>query len=187
MTLSIQYDFTPLARLANALEAAGKQMPLVMVRAVNHTGDKALTQVRNVLVKQTGLKRGTLVRAVRGTRAFNGQPYVIRSRGGDIRVKFFSARETRKGVTAAPWNSRRLFPHTFMKGGWFPNRKPLNLGGAVIARVGKGRYPLMTVKSGLFIPEEMVKGESEQAFFATVDRDLPARIEHELYRVLGGA
>ncbi|WP_438278093.1 phage tail protein [Nitrobacter sp.] len=187
MTLSIQYDFAPLARLSNALQAAGKQMPLVMVRAINHTGDKAVTQVRNVLVKQTGLKRGTMVRAVRGTKAFNGKPYVIRSRGGDVRLQFFSARETRKGVTAAPWNSRRLFARTFIKGGKFPDRKPLNLGGAVLKRVGKGRYPLTTVKSGLFIPEEMVTGDSEQAFFATVDRDLPTRIEHELYRVLGGA
>jgi hypothetical protein len=31
----------------------------------------------------------------------------------------------------------------------------------------------------------MVKGHSEAAFFAIIDRDLPARIAHELYRVLG--
>jgi hypothetical protein len=185
MTISIKYDLTPLLRISNALHAAGSQVPLILNRAINHTGDKALTQMRRVLVGQTGLKRKTIVRAVKATKAFGAGAYTIRSKGGNIRLKFFAARETRKGVSAAPWNSRRIYAGTFMKGGRFPNRKALNLGGAVLKRVGSSRKPLTTIKSGLFIPEEMVTGQSEAAFFGTVDRDLPGRIAHELYRVLG--
>lgn len=184
--IEIKYDLSSMKRISNALHAAGSQTPLILNRAINHTGAKALTQMRNVLVGQTGLKRGTLVRALKATKAFGAGAFVIRSKGGDIRLKFFKARETRKGVSAAPWNQRRLYPGTFMKGGRFPHRKALNLGGAVLQRVGGSRLPLRSVRSGLFIPEEMVKGQSEAAFYATIDRELPGRIAHELYRVLGG-
>lgn len=183
--IDIKYDLSQFTNISNALHAAGSKMPLVLNRAINHTGDKALTQMRRVLVDQTGLKRNILVRAVKGTKAFGPRGYVIRSRGGDIRLQFFGARETRKGVSAAPWNERRIYAGTFTEGGRFPNRKALNLGGVVLKRVGKGRKPLKTIRSGLFIAKEMVSGQSEAAFYATVDRDLPGRIAHELYRVLG--
>lgn len=182
--ISINVDLSGIARLGNLLRAAGKDAPLAMVRAINHTGDKARTAMRRVLVKQTGLKAGTINRAVKSTRAFGGGAYVIRSQGGNVRLMFFKARETRKGVTAAPWGQRRLYAGTFQKGGRFPNRVGLNMGGAVLQRVGKGRTPVKTVKSGLFIPEEMVTGESEAAFYRVVETELPARLAHELFRVL---
>lgn len=183
--MQINYDFTPLLKISNALHAAGKNIPLVINRAINHTGDKARTQMRNVLVGQTGLKRKTIVKAVKSTKAFGSGAYTIYSRGGNIRLKFFGARETRRGVTAAPWNARRLYAGTFMKGGRFPNRVGLNMGGAVFQRTGQGRSPIKAVKSGLFIADEMVSGASEQAFNTTVERELPPRLAHELYRVLG--
>jgi hypothetical protein len=185
--LSLHIDTASLAKVRNMLHAAGKQAPLAMIRAVNHTGDKARTQMRRVLVTQTGLSMKTIRKAVKSKRAFNGGAYEIKSRGGDIRLQFFKARETRKGVSAAPWNQWQVYAGTFMRGGHFPNRSGMVAGGAVVRRVGKGRYPLRGEKSGLFIPTEMVSGSSQAAFFATVERDLPNRIAHELYRVLGGS
>lgn len=183
--MEINYDLKPLLRVSNALHAAGKQIPLILNRAINHTGDKARTQMRNVLVGQTGLKRKTIVKAVKSTKAFGPGAYTIVSRGGNIRLQFFGAKETRAGVTAAPWNRRQVYAHTFTKGGLFPNRKTLKMGGAVLLRVGGNRRPIATVKSGLFIADEMISGASKDAFYGTIDRDLPARIEHELYRILG--
>lgn len=198
--LSIQFDTTAIARASNLFHAAGKNAPLALVRAVNHTGDKARTQMRRVLVKQTGLTMKTIRKAVTSKQAWDGSPYEIKSRGGNIRLKYFKARETRKGVTAAPWGKRQIYPHTFIKGGlftdakqrraWHPlltalGRKPLNMGGHVFIRLGKRKLPIEAVKSGLFIPTEMVSGSSEAAFNATVERELPARIAHELFRVLG--
>ena len=98
---------------------------------------------------------------------------------------FFGARETQKGVRAAPWNKRQVYPGTFMKGGLFPIRKGMVAVGAVVRRAGKGRHPLRGIKSGLFIPTEMVTGSSEAAFYSTVESQLPDRLAHELYRVLG--
>jgi hypothetical protein len=63
--------------------------------------------MRTALVSQTGLKRGTLVRAVKGSAGPGG--YVFKSHGGNIRLKFLGARETKKGVSAAPWNKRQIF------------------------------------------------------------------------------
>ena len=62
----------------------------------------------------------------------------------------------------------------------------LNMGGEVMRRVGKRRLPLKGVRLGLFIPEEMVKGQSEAAFYRVLDSDLAPRLEHELSRILGG-
>lgn len=179
----INYDLSGLRVISDKLREAGKKSPLILKAAVKHTGDKATSAMRSALVGQTGLKRGTLVRAVKGKSLGTG--YVIKSHGGNIRLKFFGARETRQGVTAAPWNKRQLFAHTFMKGGRFPNRKALNMGGQVMQRSGSGRTPIHGVKSGLFIAEEMVKGSSEAAFYQTLETDLAPRIAHELARILG--
>ena len=186
MAIRIHIDAHQFDRLGNLIGAAGKKAPHALRRAINHTGDKARTQVRKVLVKQTGLKYRTIVKAVRSTRSsYKSGSYVLKAAGGDIRLRFFGPRETRKGVSAAPWNRRQVFPGSFMKGGRFPKRVPLKSGKAVFRRTGKSRFPVKEVRSGLFIGEEMISGASEQAFFDTAQRELPPRVAHELYRVLG--
>ncbi|MBR0871185.1 hypothetical protein JQ633_12510 [Bradyrhizobium tropiciagri] len=182
--IEIKYDLSSIRHVSDVMHRAQKLAPDVLRLAVKHTGGKATSAMRSALVDQTGLKRGTLVRAVKGSSA--GLGYIIKSHGGNIRLKFFRARETRKGVSAAPWNARRIYPGTFMKGGRFPNRKPLGMGGQVMQRAGSRRLPLHGVKSGLFIPEEMVKGQSEAAFYGVLQSDLAPRLEHELSRILAG-
>lgn len=179
----INYDLSGLKVISDKLREAGKQSPVILKAAIKHTGDKATSAMRSALVGQTGLKRGTLVRAVKGKS--QGAGYVIKSHGGNIRLKFFNARETSKGVTAAPWNKRQLYPGTFIKGGRFPNRKTLKMGGQVMQRDGRSRTPIHGIKSGLFIAEEMVRGNSEAAFYTTLETDLAPRIAHELARILG--
>ncbi|MGJ0507489.1 MAG: hypothetical protein ACR652_10190 [Methylocystis sp.] len=178
-------------RLANMLGAAGMEAPKAMRRAINHTGDKARTQMTKALVPQTGLKYGILKRALKTTKANDKAAasgdfsYTISSEGGDIRLKFFSPRETRQGVTAMVAGKRTLFARTFSKGGRFPNRVGLPWGREVKQRAGSGRLPLQTVRSHVFIPIEMVRGESEKAFYRVIETDLAPRVEHELARILG--
>lgn len=182
--LEIKYDLSSIKHIADVMHRAQQLSPQVLKAAVKHTGDKATSAMRSALVPQTGLKRKTLVKAVKGRSTGSG--YEIKSHGGNIRLKFFQARETRKGVTAAPWNSRRLYAGTFMKGGRFPNRVALKMGGAVLKRTGSSRLPIKGVRSGLFIPEEMVKGSSEAAFYSTLETDLAPRIAHDYARIFGG-
>lgn len=198
--LFVTLDASAIARLGNRIGAAGKGAPLALARAINHTGAKARTQMIRALVPQTGLKRRTIVKALRESKAGAGAlTYTIRSHGGDIRLKYFGARETRSGVSAAPWNKRSVYAHTFMKAGWWPNRVAKgNWNGQVFERAGSVTGNLRAgsqtrrmdrfevVKSGLFIPDEMVQGASAAAFSGAVATDLPARLDHELGRILGG-
>ena len=188
--LFVTLDATSIARLGNRIGAAGKNAPLALARAINHTGDKAKTQMTRALVLQTGLKRRTIVKALRVSKAGSGGlTYTIRSSGGNVGLKHFGARETRAGVSAAPWSRRSVYDHTFMKAGWWPRRVTKgNWNGQVFERAGtrtnSGMDRFVKVKSGLFIPKEMVEGASAAAFSSAVASDLPGRLEHELGRLI---
>lgn len=188
--IEIKLDMVDVSRLANALAAAGDKAPHAIRRAINHTGDKVRTQVIRSLTAQTGLKRRVIIKALKVTRANYTSPvYMLRTRGGNISLKHFGARETRKGVSAAPWNRRQIFPGTFKRAGWWPRRvEKANWRGHVFKRTGgttsTGMDAFEKQRSGLFIPQEMVTGATEAAFMGTVQASLPARLEHELYRIL---
>lgn len=187
-------DIEVLNRFGNSLRALGdEKLKIVAARAINRTGDMARTQVVRALTRQTGLKRKVIVRAVKVKRAAQkggmaDLEYVMTARGGDISLKHFDARETRRGVTAKPFGARKLFEGHFMKGGRFPNRVVVpRFAGHVFQRDGAGRLPIGKVKSGVVIPAEMVQGATLEAFQKSVAANLPRRVEHELSRILAGA
>jgi minor tail protein Z (GPZ) len=171
--------------LGDKVAKAKGNAPKALMRAINHTGKKAKTQMVRSLAQQTGLPLKTTRKALKEKTAGVGGAFIITSKGGNVRLKFFKAKETKRGVSAAPWNKRRVYPGTFMRGGHFPNRKDLGMGGAVVRRAGSSRYPMRTQKSGLFIPKEMVSGATESAFYQTAQRELPPRLAHELGFVIG--
>ena len=181
-------DQSGLTRYEKALMALGSaRMAQAENRAVNRTGDMARTQVRRSLTRQTGLKRRTIVKAVRTHRSSPATlTYTMKASGGDVALKYFGARETARGVSAAPFGQRRVFPHTFIKGGTFPNRVGIGMGGHVFARTGGSKFPIEKQKSGVIIPAEMVKGATAEAFTSTVARVLPQRVMHEVARLTGG-
>lgn len=200
--IGLNYDTKEIAKLQKALAAAGSKIDLIQVRALNHTGPIARTAMIKALVPQTGLKRKPLDKALKEKLSFNGAPYEINAKGGNVRLMFFKPRETRAGVIAKPWNKPTLYPGQFMKGGSFKRAKTnAKTGkrtggrvpfkkipkGVVIQRAGKSRYPLKAAnRSGLFIPEEMTKGNSEAAFYNVVSTKMPGRIEKELMWVISG-
>lgn len=182
----LRIDLQGLDRLANLLAAAGAQAPVAIARALNHTAAKGRTRMVRAVVGQTGLKYRTIRKALKLETAGAGNLSAgIHSKGGDVSLKFFSARETQSGVSAAPRNQRQVFKGTFQKGGLFPSRVALRLGGHVYKRAGKARLPIARQRSGVLIPEDMVRGESEAAFYRVAQSDLPPRLAHELFRILG--
>jgi hypothetical protein len=183
--MEFHVDISSIERLAEKLKVAQTEVPTALARALNHTGAKARTRMIRSLTAQTGLPRKVIVKALqKKTAREGGLAFVIKSKGGNIRLKYFDARETRKGVTAAPWGKRRLYPGAFIKGGRFPNRVALKLNGQVFERRGRVRKPIDVVLSGVFIPKEMVTGATEAAYNSTAASEFPARIEHELSRML---
>jgi hypothetical protein len=182
----LHVDVSEFIDLERTFRQFGTKAPGAIRRAVNHTGKKADTQVVRALTKQTGLKRKVIRKAVHRVPAMaGGMVYILRSSGGNVGLKYFGAGEIRKGVSAAPLGKRRLYPGAFIKGGLFPNRVAIKrYGGAVLYRSDGGRLPIKAMKSGVFIPQEMVTGATAAAFKKTVRVALPIRLAHEIGRIL---
>ena len=186
--LRLDVDASAFARLGNAWQVAGKNGPVALAWGINAVGRKALTQMRRALVGQTGMRYGVFVRALRAKNASaNNLEFRITSRGGNVRLKFFSPKETRAGTTATPWNRRTLYGGAFMKGGQFPGRVPLRMGrGNVFKRLGRSRLPIKVMRSDLYIPDEMITGASKASFDQVTGRDLEDAAVRALYAILSG-
>ena len=184
-TLTITALDRHLSGFANALAAIGPEKAnRVFMRTLNAEGDKMRTQVRRAVAKQTGLKRDVIVRAIiRKGASTSDLTYELKAKGGNVRLRFFRPAEFRYGTRAFPRGKATRFAGAFMKGGQFPGRVPIRInpsGRGVFQRVGAGRFPIREVRSDVYIPDELVTGQSEAAFNAT-----PDQIIRQLDRQLG--
>lgn len=169
MALRLTIHGNGIHRFEEAVQTLGeKKASNAYRRAINEAGRDTKAPTTRALAKQTGLKVGVARKALRETKASaQTLTFKLTGTGGDIALKHFGARETRKGVSAAPFGQRRLFPSRFIKGGLFPKRKELKFGGHVFRadissrKWGRG-FELQ--KSGVIIPNEMVKGITAEAF-----------------------
>src|SRR4051812_14678264 len=167
--LTIEIIGNGIPRLADAAQTLGSEAKArtAYSRAINHSAKVAATATGRALSDQTGLPKRTGKKAL-NLKVDRSTPatltYTIHTRGGDISLKYFKPRETRPGVSAAPWNSRRVYPSTFMRAGWWPRRvnKP-GWNGQVFIRTGAGKS-FKVADSGLFIPIEVVQGASAAAW-----------------------
>lgn len=177
-----------LKRFGKDIERLQRDFPKVLPRIVNQVGDRAKTQVIRNLTKQTGLRRKTIVKAVGDPHRSHAArlSYEMVTRGGNIRLKYLAPRETRAGVTAKPWGKRQLFPGTFMKGGWFPNRKVVaKFDGHVYRRLNTSGTRITQARSGMFIPTEMTTGATKAAFERIAGPLLQQRVEAAIHKLLG--
>lgn len=176
----INWTGNGIAKITAAAEKlAGSAKNVALRRALNHTGDKVFTRVKRTLSKQIGASQAMVMKygKLRRIRANNSVlEYRIRSSGGPIPLKHFKARQTGAGVTAAPWNNRKLYRHAFIVS---------RLGGHAFWRVSSRRLPIKSI-AGPNVPKEMVKDEVAAAFQAEVATSLPPRVEHEVKRLTGG-
>lgn len=181
-----EVDVKGLQRFENMLGALGAEAPKAVNRALNRAGDMAQVRVVRTLAKQTGLPAKTIRKAVRVKRStWADMTYTMRSAGGDVSLKFFKPRETRSGVSAAPFGQRQVFEGSFIKGGQFPRRVLLSMGDHVFQRDGLARLPIDKLDSGVVIPAEMVRGATRDVFEEIVEDVLPLRLDHEISRLLG--
>jgi hypothetical protein len=175
-------------RFGKKLVELKTRFPVVLPRIVNQVGDRAKTQVIRNLTKQTGLPRATIVKAVGDPRRAGPArlSYEMVTRGGNIRLKYLAPRETRAGVTAQPWGRRQLFAGTFMKGGRFPNRKPVpKFDGHVYRRLNTSGTQITQARSGMFIPTEMTTGATKAAFERIAALLLQERVEAAIKKLIG--
>lgn len=176
-----------LDRFTAGVVALHSKLPNVLPRIINQVGDRTKTQVTRALTKQTGLPRRTIVKAIgRPTRAHAGSlSYTMATEGGDIRLTYLAPRETRKGVSAAPWGKRKVFADTFMRGGRFPNRVAApRLGGHVWRRLDTAGRQITQARSGVVIPAEMTSGATAAAFEAIAAPLLKQRVEAAIAKLM---
>lgn len=173
--IAIDINTREIGRLADLLRQAAKIEPAAVARALNRTAEESRTAVSRALVAQTGLKYGEVRKALSLWRASSGSLLAaIVARGSYVPLVKFGARQTGKGVSAAPWAHRRVFPSTFL----------IRRYGNVYARVGKPRFPLHKLY-GPAIPKELPKDQSRETFYAVAPAALAKRLDHELGRLFG--
>ena len=154
------------ARLASLAGGEGRG---VMAQALNEGGRAVRQATVAAETAQTGLPGDTLERAQRELPADAGSlSYTIWSEGGNVRLKYFDAMEGGGGVTAHPWNRSTYYDRAFINSGPPGRRVPSpKLGGHVYRSVGGSRRwggPISVMRSGLFIPVEMTRGQTAAAF-----------------------
>ena len=166
MHLAVVAQDRSLAQFAAKLKRLGVEGRAVMSSTLNAAGDEVRLLTIEAEAKQTGLPIKTLGKAQKAKPSTAASlSYRIRADGGNIRLKFFGAQETEGGVMAHPLGNAKVFDHTFMKGGRFPDRVTVTkLNGQVFRRKDGSGRKIEVVRSGVAIPAEMVRGATAAAF-----------------------
>jgi len=164
-----------LDKVARALEEVGREVrDKIIARALNRAGDMAATQIKRVLVKETGLRAGRVAAVMKKIRAGGSRikfEIVVRDGWSTITAGNFGARETGVGVTHRAWGRSQTARGAFMAGG------------VAYTRQGPQRLPIKALY-GPNIAREMERGQSLTVATATVGRVFIPRVLHEIDRDL---
>lgn len=188
MRIDIKIDGDGLKQFQNMMAALDEGKARVgIARAINRVVDSVHGKVIRAVVKQTSIPRRIVKQSVKKSKtAHKGDgplQGVVYSSGYPISLKHFGAKQFSFGVRAKVWGEFQKFPSHFINAGRWNSGKPVK-NGHVFQRVGASRFPIEKV-DGPSVPEGLIAGEATHAFTQTVETMLPARVSHELGRLLG--
>lgn len=199
MQLVVTFQDRALSEYAARLEQLSGNSSVVLAQELNLAGQAVRHATVAAETRQTGLKQGTIDRAQNAMEASAGRlAFTITSRGGNVRLKYFGPFEGGGGVTADPWNQSTLYPGAFMTSGRQGSRYLVSkLNGQVFERISgsrawnkntkaKRKSAIRMVRSGLFIPTEMTKGQTAAAFNEQAATLIATRIVSRLGSLLPG-
>lgn len=187
MALTFRWADKHLKEFGRGIQRLNTEFPKVLPRIINQVGERSKTVVIRNLAKQTGLPRGTIVRAIGDPRRAHGGKlsYQMITRGGNIRVKYLGAKETEDGVVAKPFGRTATYHGAFMKGGAFPNRTVVpQFGGHAFYRLNSRGTKITFVRSGVVIPDEMTSGATAAAFDKIAGPLLKERVDKAILKLL---
>ncbi|WP_139413551.1 hypothetical protein [Bartonella mastomydis] len=101
--------------------------------------------------------------------------------GTPIPLKFFKAKETKRGVTYKLFGKKQILPHGFIKGGSFPKRVDLKMGGNVFQKDDGDKFPIAK-QEGPSIATVMSKPEIANAIAQYASERLTKNIQRQLAR-----
>lgn len=191
----IKVDGEQVVVMIKALDAAGRDVRPAIRRAFKQSFRHGRAVLARLLVPATGLKSGTIKRAI--VQVPNDENLIFKTRGGDIRIKYLRARQNKKGATAYPFGRKTFYPSAFRireKGVVSVNdslevvRTPggFKRDGHFFQRVGKKKYGIKAVRSGVIIPEVMLSGVVSGPYFQEVAVYTQKRLLKELERSIMG-
>jgi len=159
---------------AGVKRLGGNDLKHAMRRAVNRAGDSARTKVKRQVAKQMGLPQKRTVANIDTTRAdYSSLSYTIIGKRRFILLTEFKARQTRRGVSAAPWANRSLF-----RGAFFAYGKS-----SVFRRVGGERGPIKSLWGGS-VHRELARDKTPLTFSSTAMEVVANRLVHEISRLI---
>jgi hypothetical protein len=185
--ISIEHRDDILRNFGNQIGALGAgEAHKALARAVNRVTKTVEGRVVRVIAKQSSIKVTDVRRALKkdlvkpgGGQTLEGK---VIARGRPIPLKDFGAKQMTWGVQAKVWGRVQRFPGTFIFAGTYRSGNPVGHGHVFHRTSAKG-LPVEKM-FGPSVPEEMVKDESVAVFQTTVATMLPARVAHEMGRLL---
>lgn len=175
-----------LEKYGNALGRLGAKEGLkAQTRAVNHTARKARTAVVRAIAKQSSIPYAVVRKHILLLSAKPGDTNPtaeLRSSGRPLSLRVMGAKQFSYGVKVKMWGKTHKMRGAFIYAGTHKSGKYVG-DGHVFTRSTAKSLPIQK-EVGPAVPEEMVKGEALQAYRVIVQQDLPARLAHEIYRLL---
>lgn len=154
--------------LRNAINTAAKQ--------VERFTEKQVADISSAQSKR--VKKGVYIKG-KATAKFL-ETDIIGS-GTPLPLKFFKAKETKRGVTYTMFGKQEILPHGFIKGGRFPKRVDLKMGGNVFQRADGDQFPIAK-QEGPSIAKVMSKPEIANAIAQYASERLTKNIQRQLKR-----
>jgi hypothetical protein len=161
------------ALLANL---SSKRFSRAMNTAVNDTGRQTMTYAARSVAKEAGLAVGATRKqfALRRSTPATLTATVIGA-GASMRLIEFQARQTKRGVTARAWGTRKLYPRSFIA----TMRSGLR---QVFVRKGKKRLPIKQLW-GPSVPGVM----AQEAVHSAIEEHAGARLQTNIARQIDRA
>jgi len=202
-SIHIRFADDELRKMENQIGALGEKKARVgLSRAVSRVTDMVYTATVRAIVKQSGIPRKVVLRAVhkskpaqKGTGPIFG---TVTASGYEIPLRDLGAKQLSYGVRAKVQGKWTRFPGTFIFAGTYRSGQEI-AAGHVFQRDGKKRLrqrqtkggrnrkwvqPIARVPSGVYVADELIRDQSLAAFEAIVRTKLPERAMHELGRLL---
>lgn len=194
-----------LKQLQKRFRFVGKDaFPRAAARAINRTATTVRAESAREIAKRMGTKVGDVKRRAKIRKARPGRLEAsITFEGKALNLAAFKARQLKRGVSAAPWGRRRVFPGAFITriGGkrLVMVRKKIAGGGrgtgetaasrqaaAVAMKIGAnkpGRLPIRPML-GPGIAKTAADPEIARARERTINRVLPERLRRQIDRAM---
>lgn len=169
---NVTIDLSEFEGIADELNRLADQIPGACSRACNRAGDMTVTSMGRTLADETGLGVREVrehIDVERSTR--ESFEYLITLGRYQTTAGMFDPRETKLGVSARPWGTRRVFPGTFM------------VRDEVFHRIGKARYPIEPI-FGPDLAKQAAEGETIPTAVDVGEEALRDRLVHELQRIV---